>query len=443
MGIPRSAVNGLSRREFLIMTATAAAGLATGCATNPVTGQSQFMMLDEQQEIAIDHKQSPHQFSADYGTVQDRALQDYIQTTGKHMGANTHRPQMPYDFRCVNATYVNAYAFPGGSIACTRGILLELDNEAELAALLGHELGHVNARHTAASISKAQLANLAVGGLAIITSAAVGSGAGDLAGQLGQLGSGALLASYSRDNERQADSLGMTYMTRSGYGPQGMVGLMEMLNTMNQHKSGATNLLFATHPMSSERYQTAVRQAGSEFRQFSGQPLYRERFMDHTAGLRRIRGAVKNMQDGEEAMGKEKYGDAETLFQKALAEAPDDYAALMLMAKCQLVQKKNAEAERYVEKAKQVYPEEAQAYHISGFTKLRNKNYAAAYEDFSIYARRLPGNPQTVFFQGLALEGMEKIEPAARAYNDYLKQTQQGREAQYAYQRLKAWGYIK
>ena len=443
MRVTKRAVNGLSRRQFLIMTSMAASNLALGCATNPVTGRSQFMLMDEQQEIAIDHQQSPHQFSADYGTVQDKALQDYIQATGKAMAAKTHRPQMPYDFHCVNANYVNAYAFPGGSIACTRGILLDLDNEAELGALLGHELGHVNARHTAASMSKAQVASVAVGGLAILTSVAVGSSAGNIAGQLGQLGSGALLASYSRDNERQADHLGMEYMTRTGYGPQGMVGLMDMLNSMNQHKASATELLFATHPMSSERYQTAVTEAKSDYQKFNGQPLYRDRYMDHTAGLRKIKGAIKKMQDGEAALGKEQYADAEGLFKQALKEAPNDYVGLLLMSKCLLIQKKNKDAERYAEKAKKVYPDEAQAYHISGISKIRNKQYEGAYEDFSIYERRLSGNPNTIFYQGLSLEGMEKIEDAAKAYSSYLKQVQQGQQAQYAYQRLKEWGYTK
>jgi predicted Zn-dependent protease len=443
MRFSRRAINGLSRREFLIMTSVAATGLAVGCATNPVTGKSQFMIMDEQQEIAVDRQQSPHQFSADYGTTQDRALQSYVQTTGKRLARNTHRGQMPYNFRCVNANYVNAYAFPGGSIACTRGILLELDNEAELAALLGHELGHVNARHTAEIMSKAQLANMAVGGLTILTSVAVGSGAGSLAGQLGQLGSGALLATYSRDNERQADDLGMVYMTRSGYGPQGMVGLMEMLNNMNRHPAGMTDLLFATHPMSSERYQTSVYQATNNFRQYNGQPLYKERYMDSTAGLRKIKGAIKKMQDGEAAMGKEQFSQAEGLFNQALDEAPNDYAGLLLMAKCQLVQKKDGQAERYADRAKQVYPDEAQAYHISGIAKIRNKKYDTAYADFSIYEQRLPGNPNTVFFRGLSLEGMQKIDPAAQAYNNYLKAVRQGKQAQYAYHRLKEWGYIK
>jgi predicted Zn-dependent protease len=271
----------------------------------------------------------------------------------------------------------------------------------------------------------------------------VGSTAGNLAGQLGQLGSGALLASYSRDNERQADSLGMEYMARSGYGPQGMVGLMEMLNSMNQHKTSSVELLFATHPMSAERYRTAVNQATNDYQRYNGQPLNRDRYMDNTAGLRKMKGAIKKMQDGETAMGKEAYSQAESLFKEALAQTPDDYVGLLLMAKCQLMQKRNAEAERYVERAKQVYPDEAQAYHISGITKIRNKQYEAAYQDFSTYEKRLSGNPNTIFFQGLSLEGMEQVQQSAQAYHSYLQQVQQGNQAQYAYKRLKEWGYIK
>jgi len=126
---------------------------------------------------------------------------------------------MPYQFLPVNATYVNAYAFPGGTIACTRGILLNLDNEAELAALIGHELGHVNARHTAEIMSKNQLTAAVVGGVAMIAGS-YDQNYGGLAAQIGMLGSGALLASYSRDNERQADDLGLEYMAKAGSAPK-------------------------------------------------------------------------------------------------------------------------------------------------------------------------------------------------------------------------------
>ena len=145
-----------------------AALLAAGCATNPVTGRSQLMLVSEDKEIQIDKQNSPYQFSADYGTVQDKRLNDYIDRTGKNIAAQTHRTHMPFNFHVVNAVYVNAYAFPGGTIACTRGILLNLDNEAELSALIGHELGHVNARHTAEIMSKSKLTSAVVGGVAVL-----------------------------------------------------------------------------------------------------------------------------------------------------------------------------------------------------------------------------------------------------------------------------------
>ena len=120
MRVSKRIINGLSRREFLIMTSMAATSMAMGCATNPVTGKSQFMIMDEKQEIQVDRQYAPMQFSSDYGTVQDQALQNYVTATGKRLTVNTHRNHMPYNFHCVNANYVNAYAFPGGSIACTR-----------------------------------------------------------------------------------------------------------------------------------------------------------------------------------------------------------------------------------------------------------------------------------------------------------------------------------
>jgi predicted Zn-dependent protease len=251
---------GISRREFLWLTALSSAGFLTGCAINPVTGRSQLMFVSEDKEIAIDRENSPHQFSSDYGPVQDPELNKYIDDAGKTIAGHTHRPHMPYSFRAVNATYVNAYAFPGGSIACTRGILLEIENEAELAGLLGHELGHVNARHTAQQMSKGTITSLILTGVGAYAEQQ-GSGLGDLATGLGNIAAGALLAKYSRDNEREADSLGMRYMVQSNYSPEGMVGLMDILRSMSKEKPNAIEMMFATHPMSDERYQTVVKAA--------------------------------------------------------------------------------------------------------------------------------------------------------------------------------------
>jgi len=402
------------------------------------------MIVSEDQEIAVDKENSPHQFSADYGALQDKALNDYIDRTGKRIAAQTHRTDMPYSFRGVNATYVNAYAFPGGSIACTRGILLALDNEAELAGLLGHELGHVNARHTGARMSKGMLAQ----GLVAVAGVAVAAGTesaalGGLTMGLGSIGAGALLAKYSRDDERQADALGMEYMVRSNYNTEGMVGLMDVLRSLSKHKPNALELMFATHPMSDERYKTAVETAGTKYESAKDFPLHRERYMDHTAKLRAKKGAIEEMQNGEKAMAKKDFPTAEGHFRKALKEAPEDYAGLCMMSKCLMAQKKHKQARRYAERAKHVYPEEAQAHHLSGITKLARRDFGRAYEDFSSYEKLLPGNPNTIFLEAYSLERMGRRRDAANEYYRYLNTVNQGDQARYAYGRLVEWGYVK
>jgi predicted Zn-dependent protease len=428
----------LSRREFLWLSSMAAAGLAAACATNPVTGKSQLMLVSEDQEIQIDKQYAPYQFSADYGTDQDKALNAYIDRTGKNIAAGTHRTHMPYNFRAVNATYVNAYAFPGGSIACTRGILLSLDNEAELAALLGHELGHVNARHTAEQMSKGMLTQAVVSGLSVAAGTA-GSMYGNIASQLGQVGAGALLASYSRDNERQADALGMEYMVKSSYSSEGMVGLMDVLQSMGKHKPSAIELMFATHPMSEERYQTAVQTANTKYKTAKGQPLYRERYMDHTAKLRAKKGAIDEMQKGEREMMGKNFSAADTHLRKALNLAPKDYTAMVLMSKSQLMQKNWGVGRQYAEMAQKTYPQEAQAYHLSGFAKIKLNDYEGALEEFNSYDSVLPGNPNTIFFKGYAYEGMKKYPESGREYHQYLQVVNQGDYANHAYKRLREW----
>lgn len=428
----------ITRREFLGLSALVAAGFMIGCAVDPVTGRKQFMLVSEDQEIQIDQQYSPFQFSADYGPVQDRRLNAYIDGVGQKMATRTHRPHMPYSFRVVNATYINAYAFPGGSIAATRGILLKLDDEAELAGLLGHELGHVNARHSAEQMSKGQLTQALVGGLSVLASTQ-GAGYGDLAAQLGSISAGALLASYSRDNEREADALGMAYMVDNGYGSNGFVGLMDMLNSLSKHKASAANLLFATHPMSDERHQTAVTAARTTYQSAQNKPLYRDRYMDNIARVRAQSGAIEAMQKGEESLAQKKYNDADQHFRTALKKAPNDYTALVLIATSQMAQKKWAVGRQYADMAKKAYPQEAQAYHLSGFAKIQLKKFQAAYNDFVSYDKMLPGNPNTTFFKGYAQEGMQHYQQAAGEYQRFLQIVKQGQYAQHAYRRLTEW----
>ncbi len=433
--------SGLTRRKFLWLSSLTAAGILTGCAVNPVTGQSQLMLVSEDSEIQIDKGKSPQQFSADYGTIQDNVLNNYINQTGKNISSVTHRPNMPYSFRCVNASYVNAYAFPGGSIAATRGILVNLDNEAQLAALLGHELGHVNARHTAEQMSKGLLTSIAAGGIAAYAGSK-GATYGKIAESLGMIGSGMLLASYSRDNEREADALGMEYMAKAGYSPDGFIGLMDMLKSTSKHTPNAIELMFSTHPMSEERYNTAVQNVGNTYKTYRNQPVFKERYMDNTANLRAIKPAIEEMQHGDMEIGKNNNHAAENHFKQALKIAPDDYAGLVMMSKCLLIQDKFDEALKYSETAKNVYPQEAQAIYISGFAKMKRKDFESAYNEFNNYEKALPGNPGTIFYKGSCLEGMKKQKEAADEYSRYLQMEKSGNNAAYAYKRLVEWGYI-
>ena len=432
----------ISRRDFLIVSGASAAAFLAGCATNPVTGRKQFMLVSEDSEINMDQTSSPHQISADYGTIQDPELNRYLTTIGEHLAAHSHRPNMPYTFRCVNAVYVNAYAFPGGTIAVTRGMLLNLQSEAELAAILGHEIGHVTSRHSAASMSKGMALNIALS----LGAAAMQEFAADysaLASGIGAISAGVLLAHYSRTAEREADALALEYMTRSEYNPDGCIAVMDMLRKLSQDKPNIIELMFATHPMSEERYQTAIRTIREKYSLAQAYPVNREQYLDQTAQIRAQQGAIEQMQKGAKAMSARKLTAAAEYFQAGLKLAPQDYTGLLMLANCRLTQQQWQTAERLAAEARAIYPREPLALFVSGLAQISGQHFDAAYDAFSRYEQLLPGNPNTIFYKGYALEGMGRRQAAAKQYLQFLQQVRQGEHAQHAYQRLVAWGYIK
>jgi predicted Zn-dependent protease len=428
-----------SRRRFLVTASASALVTATGCATNPVSGRRELNLLSEADEIKIDRESAPHQFSADYGSVSNTRLNAYLTEVGLRLATQSHRPQMPYSFRVVNAVYVNGYTFPAGSVAVTRGLLVSLQNEAQLAALLGHEIGHVNYQHTARAMSRGILYSLVIGAL----SSALSDKYSDIAAGLGGLGAGLALASYSRDNEREADAIGMDYMARTGANPLGMVQLMEILVALNDKNPSALEVLFATHPMSTERLETARQKIQSDYAADTQRDLHRERYLDQLAPLRRIKPALDAFQKGEELLMSKKFGEAGSEFKKGLNLAPGDYAGLLLSAKCRLAQNDYSEAARISRDAQTSYPGEPQAHHVAGMAFAKARQFEQGLSEFNRYATLLPGNPFTVYYQGFCREGMQQRQPAAEAYQKFLQQVDEGEEAQHAYQKLVEWGYIK
>ena len=239
-------------RIFLVFTA---AFIIPSCAVNPVTGKKQLMLMSEAQEIEMGKQYDPQVISS-FGIYQDDQLLQFIQAKGDEMGKISHRPNLQYHFRILDTPVINAFAVPGGYIYFTRGILAQFNNEAELMGVLGHEMGHITARHTVSNQSKQQLSQLLlIGGM--IASEQFRNFA-DYAMQGMQL----LFLKFSRDNEREADRLGVEYASKIQYDAQKMADFFNVLNKMNMASDhGGIPTFLSTHPDPGDRYNSVSQQA--------------------------------------------------------------------------------------------------------------------------------------------------------------------------------------
>jgi predicted Zn-dependent protease len=228
----------------LLLTAGLVAGPVASCARNPVTGKNELSLVSEGQEIQMG-QQAAQEVAQSIGFVDDPELQAYVADIGKRMAAKSERPNLPWEFHVVNDAAVNAFAIPGGFIYVTRGLLAHMNTEAELASVLGHEIGHVTARHSVQQISKAQLATLGLGIGSILS-----SDVAQLAGVASQ-GLGVLFLKYGRDAETQADDLGFRYALGLNYDVREMANVFETLNRASQVGGGTGGRLpewLSTHP---------------------------------------------------------------------------------------------------------------------------------------------------------------------------------------------------
>ncbi|HEX2206215.1 MAG TPA: M48 family metalloprotease [Longimicrobium sp.] len=230
--------------------------VAAGCAVNPVTGQRQLALISEAQEIQIG-QQAAREVSQQLGLVDNQALQQYVDRIGKQLAAESERPDLPWSFAVVEDPTPNAFALPGGFIFLTRGMMDLMDSEAELAAVLGHEIGHVTARHSVTQISRAQLAQLGLGlGSVLFPSAAQSFGG------LAQTGMQLLFLRYGRDAERQADELGFRYALHEGFEVREMDDVFATLLRVGE-ASGRSEIpsWLASHPAEPERIRAAQARA--------------------------------------------------------------------------------------------------------------------------------------------------------------------------------------
>ncbi|MGD2125992.1 MAG: M48 family metalloprotease [Desulfobacteraceae bacterium] len=248
--VRRSLVTGLivsGLFGFLFWTAS--------CAVDPVSGQPGLMLLSEEKEIQLG-RQTDAQIVQQYGLYKDSRLTAHVDDAGQRMAKLSHRPHLDYQFKVLDVSVVNAFAVPGGYVYFTRGILAHLNSEAELAGVMGHEIGHITARHSAEQYSRAMLAQVGLAAGMIFSETL--RGLADFA----QLGVGMLFLKFSRDNEREADDLGVEYASKAGYEASQMANFFETLEKMNPG-SDRTGLpsWFSTHPSPVDRVQTVRAQS--------------------------------------------------------------------------------------------------------------------------------------------------------------------------------------
>ena len=259
-------------------TAGLVCALAAGCAVNPVTGRRQLALISEAQEIQMG-QQASQEVAQQLGLVDNAALQQYVQQVGERLARESERPNLPWTFRVVDDPTPNAFALPGGFIFLTRGMMDLMDSEAEMAAVLGHEIGHVTARHSVTQISRGQLAQLGLGLGSIFFPQAA-----QTFGGVAQTGMQLLFLSYGRDAERQSDELGFRYALREGYEVREMDDIFATLMRIGQ-ASGRSSVpaWLATHPAEPERIAAA--QARADTVTGPALALRREEYLARINGL--------------------------------------------------------------------------------------------------------------------------------------------------------------
>ena len=265
----------MNPRYWILLLLT---GSLLGCAQNPATGRSDFVMMSEQQELELGQRYN-QEVLKQYPRYADEKLQAYVQQVGERVARHSHRGQLDYRFTVIDSPDINAFALPGGYIYIHRGLLAYLNSEAELAAVLGHEVGHVTARHSVQQQSQSSAWDLL--GQAV----AVGTGIGAVA-DLGNVLGSAFVRGYGRDMELEADGLGAQYLARSGYDPQAMIEVVKVLKSQEDFS----------------REQAAKRRKDQST---SGYHDLFDTHPDNDLRLQQVLGAARALVDGQQEVGRE------------------------------------------------------------------------------------------------------------------------------------------
>jgi predicted Zn-dependent protease len=305
-------------RDSVLLMALAAALLA-GCATvtNPVTGQRELTVMDERSEIAEGRK-AHEEVLQDYGVYASPRLQAYVNELGQRLAKQSHRKNLEWHFTVLDSPEINAFALPGGYVYVTRGLMAYMESEADLAGVIGHEIGHVTARHGAQRATRQQTA-----GLGVLAATILGavlevkgvSGATDIASTVSQGVAAGYIASYSRDQETQADQLGAEYLARNNYDPKNMIDVIRVLKSQEQYVADTARAegrqppagagWLASHPSNDKRLQDIARFAAQYKGKYGdeGRARYLQAIDGMTFGESREQGVTRGRNFYHEPLG--------------------------------------------------------------------------------------------------------------------------------------------
>ncbi len=417
-----------------------------GCAVNPVTGRNELalMSISPTQEVELGRKTFPQVLQRMGGAYPDRDLEAYVNRVGRRLGQVSHRPELQYSFKVVNDSTPNAFALPGGYIAVSRGLLVGLQTEAQLAAVLGHEIGHVTARHAVQGMQRSNLLGL---GLAVLGAATQNSAVGRLARPAGELAAGLIDKRYSREQESESDRLGIDYMVRAGYDPQGSVEVMQYFyRQVDKGRAGGwLEGLFRSHPFSIERMRANRNYVETRYARERDNPAMRvgrQEFLAATARLRQVQPAYE-LYDRARRLEKEgKVRAAIDTYLQAAAKGPDEALILTGLGMAYLRAEQLTPARQHLQRALRL----DDGYYLTslglGYIELQRNQPQAALKRLERSMELMP-TLQGAFLLAESHEKLGHRQKAIELYQEVAKADARGKLGQEAVRRLQRLGGVR
>ncbi|RZS53028.1 M48 family metalloprotease [Sphaerotilus mobilis] len=385
----------------------------------------------------VDAQLAPQQFALDLGRVPDATLTDYVASIAATLQRQVARTDLTLAVRVLRAHHLQAYAYPAGSIGLSRGMLLALQDESELAALIALQAAHAEQGRMSLPAGARDARQ------AVVTQAVAASQASAWSPPLGldgRLGTTTLLPVRSADEARASDQRALQMLDAAGYPAHALPTLLQRLVDLRRQQPGLFAAFDLGEPALDSRVASTRQVAEQRHAMSRGRPVRRERWLGGTVGLQASLSLVSDAQTAEQAMLRQEWPFALERLQTALAQQPRDHGVLMRTAQCLQAMGRLRDARGHVAAAREVDPDEPLACKLGATLALAQRDPAHAWLELEAHDRLLPGDPAVVFLKGVALEALGQAAKAAEHYRAYLGYTTQGQAAQYASAHLRLLG---